>query len=65
MWCVAELDAEYIRKMEDLLARYEQPDDPKEPVVCLDEKPISLHAECDMMAFISSRVVAVRSQSLP
>ena len=45
MWCVAELDAEYIRTMEDVLALYEHPYDPKEPVVCLDEKPVSLHAD--------------------
>lgn len=45
MWCVAELDAEYIHKMEDVLALYEKPYDPKAPVVCLDEKPVSLHAE--------------------
>jgi len=31
--------------MEDVLALYERPYDPKEPVVCLDEKPVSLHAE--------------------
>ena len=45
MWCVAELDEEYIRKMEDVLETYEQPYDPKEPVVCLDEKPVTLHAD--------------------
>ncbi len=45
MWCVAELDAEYIARMEDLLALYEKPYDAKEPVVCLDEKPVSLHAD--------------------
>jgi hypothetical protein len=45
MWCVAELDAEYIRKMEDVLALYEKPYDPKAPVACLDEKPVSLHAD--------------------
>ena len=45
MWCVAELDAEYITKMEDVLALYEKPHDPKEPVVCLDEKPVSLHGD--------------------
>jgi DDE superfamily endonuclease len=45
MWCVAELDADYIAKMEDLLALYERPYDPREPVVCLDEKPVALHAE--------------------
>ncbi len=31
--------------MEDVLETYEQPYDPEEPVVCLDEKPISLHAD--------------------
>ena len=45
MWCVAELDEEYIAKMEDVLKTYEKPYDPKEPVVCLDEKPVTLHAD--------------------
>ena len=45
MWCVAELDPEYIAKMEDVLALYERPYDPREPVLCLDEKPVSLHAD--------------------
>jgi hypothetical protein len=45
MWCVPELTDEYISKMEDVLEVYEKPHDPKEPVVCLDEKPVSLHAE--------------------
>jgi hypothetical protein len=45
MWCVANLDEEYVRKMEEVLALYEKPYQPDEPVVCLDEKPVSLHAE--------------------
>jgi len=45
MWCVAELDADYIARMEDVLALYEKPCTAQEPVVCLDEKPVSLHAE--------------------
>ena len=45
MWCVAELNEDYIAKMEDVLETYEQPYDPKEPVVCLDEKPVTLHAD--------------------
>lgn len=45
MWCVADLDADYIARMEDVLALYEKPYNAKEPVVCLDEKPVSLHAE--------------------
>src|SRR5208282_5873948 len=45
MWCVAELNEEYFAKMEDVLATYEQPYAAKQPVVCLDEKPVTLHAE--------------------
>jgi len=45
MWCVAELDRNYIERMEDVLAVYEKPYDEAEPVVCLDEKPVSLHAD--------------------
>jgi hypothetical protein len=45
MWCVAELDDDYIAKMEDVLETYEKPYDPLQPVVCLDEKPVTLHAD--------------------
>jgi hypothetical protein len=38
MWCVAELNDEYIAKMEDVLETYEKTYDPAEPVVCLDER---------------------------
>ena len=31
--------------MEDVLAIYEKPHNASEPVICLDEKPISLHAD--------------------
>ena len=42
---MGELDDEYREKMEDVLAVYEKPYRSAEPVVCLDEKPVSLHAE--------------------
>jgi hypothetical protein len=45
MWCVADLDDEYITKMEDVLETYERPYDVAEPVLCLDEKPVTLHAD--------------------
>jgi transposase len=45
MWCVADLDDEYIDKMEDVLETYERPYAAAQPVVCLDEKPVTLHAE--------------------
>ena len=42
---VADLDDDYIAKMENLLEIYERPYDQQQPVVCLDEKPITLHAD--------------------
>jgi DDE superfamily endonuclease len=45
MWVVADLDEDYITKMEDVLEVYERPYDSQEPVVCLDEKPVTLHAD--------------------
>jgi hypothetical protein len=45
MWCVPELNAEYIERMEEVLEIYERPYNPQEPVVCLDEKPVVLHGE--------------------
>ena len=45
MWSVAELNENYIGKMEDVLQRYEKPYDPKGPVVCLDQKPVTVHAD--------------------
>ncbi len=45
MWCVPELDEEYIRRMEDILAVYEKALNGQEPVVCVDEKPVVLHQE--------------------
>jgi hypothetical protein len=44
MWVVADLDEDYITKMEDVLTTYEQPFNRQEPVVCLDEKPVILAA---------------------
>jgi len=45
MWCVPELNAEYIERMEDILDLYAQPYNPNEPVMCLDEKPVQLLAD--------------------
>jgi len=38
MWCVGKLTEEYRQRMYDLLDLYARPFQPKEPVVCLDEK---------------------------
>ncbi|MBF0298922.1 MAG: IS630 family transposase [Oligoflexia bacterium] len=42
MWCIGELDDEYIEKMEDVLDVYKRTYDPRKPVVCVDEKPVPL-----------------------
>lgn len=42
MWCVPNLTDEYIERMEDLLSLYGNDYNPKEPVLCLDEKPVQL-----------------------
>jgi DDE superfamily endonuclease len=42
MWCIGKLTPEYIAKMEDVLDTYEKPYNPREPVVCLDEKSVQL-----------------------
>jgi hypothetical protein len=45
MWCVTKIDEQYIARLEDVLELYERPHNPQEPVVCFDEKPVTLHAE--------------------
>lgn len=40
-----ELDQEYVGRMEDVLEVYEKPLSREEPVVCVDEKSVSLHRE--------------------
>jgi transposase len=42
MWCIGELNEEYIQKMEDVLDVYARPYNEKMPVVCMDEKPVAL-----------------------
>ena len=44
-WCVADLTPQYIHNMEDVLATYQRPRDEKQPVVCLDEKPVQVLAD--------------------
>lgn len=42
MWCVPNLDEEYIKRMEDVLDVYERQYNHRKPVVCVDEKPTQL-----------------------
>ena len=45
MWCIPQVDAEYVARMEDVLDLYAQEPDPKRPVVCFDESPVQLIGE--------------------
>ena len=42
MWCVPKLDREYIERMEDVLDLLTKPENEREPVVTLDERPVQL-----------------------
>jgi len=37
MWCIPQVDGNYVARMEDVLDLYAEPPDPKRPVVCFDE----------------------------
>jgi hypothetical protein len=45
MWCIPQVDAEYVARMEDVLDLYAEEPDPKRPVICFDESPIQLIGE--------------------
>jgi transposase len=45
MWCIPQVDGEYVARMEDVLDLYAEEPDPKCPVVCFDESPIQLIGE--------------------
>jgi transposase len=45
MWCIPKVDAEFVARMEDVLALYAEPPDESRPVVCFDETPRQLIGE--------------------
>jgi transposase len=45
MWCIPQVDGEFVAHMEDVLDLYAEQPDPKRPVVCFDESPIQLIGE--------------------
>lgn len=45
MWCIPEINAEYVARMEDVLQLYAETPDPRRPVVCFDETPRQLIGE--------------------
>jgi transposase len=44
-WCIPEVDATYVARMEDVLDLYAEAPDPRRPVVCFDESPTQLIGE--------------------
>jgi transposase len=45
MWCIPQVDADYVARMEDVLDLYAEESNPKRPVVCFDESPTQLIGE--------------------
>ena len=45
MWCIPQVDVEYVARMEDVLDLYAEEPNPKRPVVCFDESPTQLIGE--------------------
>ncbi|HVO22895.1 MAG TPA: IS630 family transposase [Candidatus Margulisiibacteriota bacterium] len=45
MWCIPQVDGEYVARMEDGLDLYADHADPTRPVVCFDESPTQLIGE--------------------
>lgn len=45
MWCIPKVDAEFVTRMEDVLALYAEPPNDRQPVVCFDETPRQLIGE--------------------
>jgi transposase len=45
MWCIPKVDAEFVARMEDVLALYAELPDERRPVVCFDETPRQLIGE--------------------
>ena len=45
MWCIPEVDGEYVARMEDVLDLYTETPNPNKPVVSFDESPLQLIGE--------------------
>src|ERR1039458_9276212 len=66
MWCVGRLDEEYIDRMEDVLKTYEKPLSEREPVICVDEKPVVLHEDTrDHRLFVHAKPVVLHEDTRP
>ena len=45
MWCIPQVNGEFVARMEDVLDLYAEAPDPHRPVVCFDESPAQLIGE--------------------
>jgi hypothetical protein len=59
MWCVPKLDAVYESRMRDVLRVYRRPHNPRQPVICLDEKSVELR-EDKRVGGITSKGIRLR-----
>src|SRR6202162_3616372 len=42
MWCIPQVDGEYVARMEDVLNLYAEQPDPQRPVICFAESPTQI-----------------------
>ena len=59
MWCIAEMDEEYIHKMEDVLSVYDRSYSAERPVICVDEKPVPFRKLGATQFSVSNEIVAI------
>jgi hypothetical protein len=45
MWCIPQVDGEYVARMEDVLDLDAEAPDPRRPAVCYGESPVQLIGE--------------------
>jgi transposase len=60
MWCIPKVTPEFVERMEYILDVYAKPYNPKEPLLCFDEKSIQLME--DTRPTIRTRVGSIRKR---
>src|SRR3712207_7209600 len=75
-WCIPEVGAEFVWRMEDVLDLYEEPYDSNKPLICFDELPYqdrkstrlnSSHANISYAVFClkKKKILTDRANSTP
>jgi hypothetical protein len=64
MWCIPQVDAEYVARIEDVLDLYAEEPDPKRPVVCFDESPTQLTGEVRRPSEARSGVITANTSAM-